>query len=86
VRIQKDRQQVVCQEGPYKIVRHPGYVGWLFYTIFPPLILGSLWGLIPQGIAIILMLIRTKLEDDLLKQDLPGYASKVKYRLLPGIW
>jgi len=89
VRIQKDRKQVVCQEGPYKIVRHPGYVGWMIYTILTPLILGSLWGVIPQGIAFILMLIRTKLEDDTLKKELPGYvkyANKVKYRLVPGVW
>jgi protein-S-isoprenylcysteine O-methyltransferase Ste14 len=89
VRIQKDRKQVVCQEGPYKIVRHPSYVGWIIYTIFTPLILGSLWGLIPQGIAFILMLVRTKWEDDMLKKELPGYeqyTNKVKYRLIPGVW
>jgi protein-S-isoprenylcysteine O-methyltransferase Ste14 len=89
VRIQKDRQHMVCQEGPYKIVRHPGYVGWIIYTLFTPLILGSLWGLIPQGIAFILMLLRTKLEDDTLKKELSGYvqyAKKVKYRLVPRIW
>jgi protein-S-isoprenylcysteine O-methyltransferase Ste14 len=89
VRIQKDRKQEVCQEGPYKVVRHPGYVGWIIYTLFTPLIVGSLWGLIPQGFSILLMLIRTRLEDDLLKKELPGYASyanKVKFRLVPGIW
>ncbi len=89
VRIQKDRKQVACQEGPYKFVRHPGYVGWIIYTIFTPLILGSVWGLIPQGIAFILMLIRTKLEDDTLKKELPGYvqySNKVKFLLVPGIW
>jgi protein-S-isoprenylcysteine O-methyltransferase Ste14 len=89
VRIQQDRGQQVCQEGPYKFVRHPGYMGFFLYTILTPLLLGSLWGLIPQGIVIILMLIRTKLEDDTLKKELPGYAEyakEVKYRLLPGIW
>lgn len=89
VRIQQDRNQQVCQEGPYTFVRHPGYLGLIMYTILTPLLLGSLWGLIPQGIVIILMLIRTILEDETLKKELPGYAqyaNKVKYRLLPGIW
>lgn len=89
VRIQTDRSQTVCQEGPYKIIRHPGYVGGMIFTILTPILLGSLWGLIPQGIAIILMVVRTKLEDDTLQQELPGYTAyvqKVKYRLLPGIW
>jgi protein-S-isoprenylcysteine O-methyltransferase Ste14 len=89
VRIQKDRGQQVCQEGPYKYVRHPGYIGGIFFTILTPILLGSLWGLIPQGIVIVYMIVRTKLEDDTLKKELPGYveyANKVKYRLVPGIW
>jgi protein-S-isoprenylcysteine O-methyltransferase Ste14 len=89
VRIQQDRGQHVCQEGPYQFVRHPGYLGWILYTILTPLLLGSLWGLIPQGTVIILMLVRTILEDAALKKELPGYTQytrKVKYRLLPGIW
>jgi protein-S-isoprenylcysteine O-methyltransferase Ste14 len=89
VRIQKDRGQKVCQEGPYKYVRHPGYIGGIFFTILTPILLGSLWGLIPQGIVIVYMIVRTKLEDDTLKKELPGYvefAKKVKYRLVPGIW
>jgi protein-S-isoprenylcysteine O-methyltransferase Ste14 len=89
VRIQKDRDHKVCQEGPYQFVRHPGYLGWIIYTILTPLILGSLWGLIPQGMAFILMLVRTQLEDDTLRKELPRYieyTNKVKYRLVPGIW
>ena len=29
VRIQADRGQTVCCEGPYRYVRHPGYLGGL---------------------------------------------------------
>ena len=35
------------------------------------------------------MFIRTRLEDDFLQTQLPGYkeyAQKVRYRLIPGIW
>ena len=40
VRIQTDRGQTVCQDGPYKYVRHPGYLGGLLYTVVTPLLLG----------------------------------------------
>ena len=89
VRIQADRGQEVIQEGPYRFIRHPGYIGGALYTIMTPILLGTLWGLIPQGIFILFMIVRTKLEDDTLKKELPGYAEyakKVKYRLIPGIW
>lgn len=89
VRIQKDRDQKVVQIGPYKIVRHPGYVGGILMGLTMPLVLGSLWALIPAGITVILLIIRTYLEDTTLQKELPGYtdyAKKVRHRLLPGIW
>lgn len=88
-RIQADRGHIVCQAGPYQYVRHPGYIGTLLYTIATPLLFGSLWALIPTGIAVILMLIRTKLEDQMLESELAGYKeyqAKVRYRLIPHIW
>lgn len=89
VRIQKDRGHMVCQDGPYKYVRHPGYLGGLLYTAATPLLLGSLWALIPTGITIVLMLIRTSLEDKTLEDELEGYKeykTRVKHRLIPLIW
>jgi len=89
VRIQKDRDQTVCKYGPYRLVRHPGYLGGLLYIIVTPFVLGSFWGLIPTVIAVILLFIRTYLEDKTLQNELEGYmdyANEVRYRLLPGIW
>jgi len=89
VRIQKDRDQKVVQTGPYKIVRHPGYLGGILMGLSMPLVLGSLWALIPGGIVMILLIIRTYLEDVTLQKELLGYVDyvkKVKCRLLPGIW
>jgi protein-S-isoprenylcysteine O-methyltransferase Ste14 len=54
-----------------------------------PLILGSLWALIPGALAAVLMIVRTALEDRTLRDELEGYeeyAHQVSYRLLPGIW
>lgn len=87
VRIQKG--QKVVQNGPYRFIRHPGYVGGILLGIGTALVLGSLWASIPAGIIIILLIIRTYLEDTTLQKELPGYAGyakKVKYRLLPRIW
>jgi protein-S-isoprenylcysteine O-methyltransferase Ste14 len=89
VRLQTDRGQEVVQSGPYRFVRHPGYVGGILLAISSSLALGSLWGLVPAGAVMILLIIRTYLEDVTLQKELPGYADyakKVRYRLLSGIW
>ncbi len=89
VRIQSDRGQVVCRTGPYRFVRHPGYVGAILQSLSIPFLLGSLWALIPGITAAILMIIRASLEDSTLQTELQGYqdyAQRVRYRLIPGIW
>jgi protein-S-isoprenylcysteine O-methyltransferase Ste14 len=89
VRIQKDRGQTVCKDGPYRFVRHPGYLGGLLYIIVTPFVLSSFWGLIPAVIAVVLLFIRTYLEDKTLQRELEGYTdytNEARYRLLPGIW
>ncbi len=89
VRIQKDRGHRVITVGPYKIIRHPGYLGGILWIVSTPLIIGSLFGLIPAGIAILLLVIRTILEDKTLQNELngyPEYSKRVKYKLFPLIW
>lgn len=89
VRIQLDRGQTVCKDGPYRYVRHPGYVGGFLFTATVGWILGSWWATIPQVIAALLLIWRTALEDKILQAELPGYAEYAKetrYRLIPGIW
>jgi len=89
VRIQIDRGHTVATGGPYRYVRHPGYVGYIISWLATSLALGSLWGLIPAGLVMCLMVVRTALEDKTLLEELDGYteyAQRVRYRLLPGIW
>ncbi len=89
VRIQTDRGQTVCKEGPYHFVRHPGYVGGFLFTITIGLMLGSWWASIPQVIACMMLIWRTAREDKTLQAELPGYkefTQETKYRLLPGVW
>jgi protein-S-isoprenylcysteine O-methyltransferase Ste14 len=89
VRIQTDRGHVVCDTGPYRMVRHPGYAGNIPPLVGIVLALGSVWTLIPAAVALIIAVIRTALEDQTLQRELPGYrdyARRVHYRLIPGIY
>jgi protein-S-isoprenylcysteine O-methyltransferase Ste14 len=89
VRIQKERGHTVASGGPYRYVRHPGYVSYIASWIATSLALGSLWALIPAGLVMGLMVVRTALEDKTLQAELDGYkdyAARVRYRLLPGVW
>ncbi len=89
VRIQLDRGHVVCDSGPYRIVRHPGYAGLLLTLPGIVLALSSAWTLIPAALALLILVIRTALEDRTLQEELPGsreYAQRVRYRLIPWIY
>lgn len=89
VRIQSERGQTVCRSGPYKFVRHPGYLGFILQSLGTPVVLGSWWALIPGITAAALMILRTALEDRMLQAELVGYQDfihAVRYRLVPGIW
>ena len=89
VRIQTDRGHTVCESGPYRFVRHPGYAGNILALFGIVLALGSVWTLIPAAVASIISVIRAVLEDQTLQEELPGYrdyAQRVRYRLIPGIY
>jgi len=89
VRIQTDRGHVVCDSGPYRFVRHPGYAGNILPLFGIVLALGSVWTLIPAAAASIITVFRTVLEDQTLQEELPGYrdyARRVRFRLIPGIY
>ena len=89
VRVQEDRDHAVATAGPYHYVRHPGYAGSFAFELATPILLGSLWALVPGGLAALLLVIRTALEDRTLHNELDGYeayAKRVRYRLLPGLW
>jgi protein-S-isoprenylcysteine O-methyltransferase Ste14 len=88
-RIQSERGQSVCREGPYRFCRHPGYLGGLLFGLATPIVLGSYWGLIPQTLAACLLVGRTFLEDRMLTRDLLWYTEykrAVRFRLVPGLW
>jgi len=89
VRIQTDRGQQVVSSGPYRWLRHPGYLGGILLTAAGPLLLGSFWATLAGLLGGILLVVRTALEDRDLQAGLGGYAEytgQVRWRLLPGIW
>lgn len=89
VRIQTERSHAAVTAGPYRFVRHPFYVGVITLMLAVPVALGSLWGLAPAGLGVVMMIVKTALEDRILLTQLDGYreyAQRVRYRLLPGVW
>jgi protein-S-isoprenylcysteine O-methyltransferase Ste14 len=79
----------VITDGPYRWIRHPGYAGALMTYVVTPFLLDTYWATITVFYTILVLVIRTSLEDNALKKNLEGYleySRKTKYRLLPGIW
>jgi len=88
-RVQTDRGHHVVTTGPYRLIRHPMYLGLCLLGIAIPLALGSWWALIPGGMFLATFVYRTWQEDRFLITNLPGYAdyaAKARYRLIPGVW
>jgi protein-S-isoprenylcysteine O-methyltransferase Ste14 len=89
VRIQTERGHKVIDTGPYAIVRHPGYVGGVLFFVGAALCLGSVWALVPAGLASAFLILRTLWEDQTLQAELSGYkeyTQRVRYKMLPGVW
>ncbi len=89
VRIQTDQGHHAIDTGPYAYVRHPGYVGFVAWMISTPPMLGSTSAFVPALLAVMLLVIRTALEDRMLRAELPGYAeyaARVRFRLVPRVW
>lgn len=89
VRVQRDRSHAVCNSGPYRVIRHPGYAGMIVGTIGVPLLFRSAWSAIPALLSVVLLVVRARLEDSLLERELEGYSDyqqRTRYRLVPGIW
>lgn len=89
IRVQGERGHRVIDQGPYAVVRHPGYFGMFVFAPTAALALGSWWALIPAGIYGSLILRRVLIEDRFLHANLAGYeeyAGRVRHRVIPGIW
>jgi protein-S-isoprenylcysteine O-methyltransferase Ste14 len=89
VRVQSERKQHVIDTGPYALVRHPMYASAILYLIGMPLLLGSWYGLLGTAFITVSVSIRAIGEERKLARELAGYAdymTRVRYRLIPGVW
>jgi protein-S-isoprenylcysteine O-methyltransferase Ste14 len=89
VRLQPERGQSVISTGPYAIVRHPMYAVAIAAFVGTPLMLGSFWGLLGVLVFMPLLALRALSEEAILASGLQGYheyATRARFRLLPGVW
>ena len=87
--IEVQENQTVISTGLYGVVRHPMYAATLLMFLPLPLILGSFRGLCAFSLYPVILVIRIRNEEAVLREQLDGYAdylTKVKYRLIPFIW
>lgn len=88
VRIQTDRGHTVITSGPYRMVRHPMYLGAILMYTAASLVWGSIWALALAAMITGLRIWRTSREDQTLRQELAGYeeySARTRDRLLPGL-
>jgi protein-S-isoprenylcysteine O-methyltransferase Ste14 len=89
IKLQAERGHRVISTGPYAWVRHPMYSGAVLYFVGVPLLLGSWWGVAMAPVFVVLFAVRAGIEERTLLAGLPdyaGYAARVRYRLVPGLW
>ncbi|MBN1802143.1 MAG: isoprenylcysteine carboxylmethyltransferase family protein [Candidatus Lokiarchaeota archaeon] len=89
IKIEELVEHQVATKGPYAIVRHPMYFGYLLAFFSLPIALGSFYGLIPVFFMAGLFVLRIIIEERFLLKNLEGYAEyaqKVRKRLIPFIW
>lgn len=89
VRLQGERAHTVVDSGVYSIIRHPFYAA-------DPLIFAGLGLWLESYVAVLCaiapitcVIVRLCLEERFLRRELPGYCaymSRVRHRLVPGLW
>ncbi|HYW38687.1 MAG TPA: isoprenylcysteine carboxylmethyltransferase family protein [Terriglobales bacterium] len=87
--IQVEPGQRVISGGPYRIVRHPMYLGASVMLLYTPLALGSYFALPAAVLLIPVLVLRLLNEEKVLRQELPGYAEyclHTRFRLVPLFW
>jgi protein-S-isoprenylcysteine O-methyltransferase Ste14 len=74
--------------GPYRLVRHPMYFGYLLVHVGFLLLNPSLWNLMVYVAAYACQVPRLLVEERLLARDksYAEYQQQVRYRLIPGVF
>ena len=77
----------IVSRGPFRLVRHPVYLGWLILSTGFALAYPSARNFALLALTIPFLLWRIRLEEELLAHDgeYRVYCAKVRYRLIPGV-
>jgi protein-S-isoprenylcysteine O-methyltransferase Ste14 len=75
VRIQTERGHHLILTGPYQLMRHPGYFAMSISVPASALAIGSWIALMPAAGFVLLIKQRARLEDEFLRNNLPGYIA-----------
>ena len=90
VRIQSDRGHVLITAGPYAVIRHPGYLAGIVIILASGIALDSwLAAALLTILSLPFLAYRAVTEDRILLAQLPGYpgyAARVRWRVIPGLW
>ncbi|MCC7043469.1 MAG: isoprenylcysteine carboxylmethyltransferase family protein [Acidobacteria bacterium] len=89
VRVQDEREHRVISTGPYALVRHPMYLAVLLVCLGAGPALASWYAGLALVPVIPVFVRRTLVEDAMLQHELPGYqqyASRVRWRVVPGVF
>lgn len=87
--VEIQNQQKLIDTGLYSFVRHPMYLSIIIIYFTIPIILGSIYALIPMLLLPIVLNIRINNEEKILEKgldDYKEYKNKVKYKVIPYIW
>lgn len=78
----------LVRRGPYRLVRHPIYAGYLVLQASFVLSRWTPYNAAIYALLIVLVVVRIVLEERVLSRD-PGwteYATRTRYRLVPLVW
>lgn len=78
----------VVSSGPFRLVRHPIYLGWLLLSLGFALSYPRPLNLAAVALTVPFMIWRIALEEELLTADAAyrAYRDRVRYRLIPGLY
>jgi len=87
--IQVEAEQKVIRHGPYRIVRHPMYLGMVLTALGIPIALGSYVAFPLFALFVPVLIYRLVHEERTLRRNLSGYTEYcaiTRSRLVPWVW
>jgi len=88
IRLQSEREHRLISCGPYRLLRHPGYLAMLVAVPASALAIGSWLALAPAVAFCLVILKRVGAEEEFLQHNLTGYGEymgNVRGRLFPSM-